>query len=108
MNTFPLLLILVSVVWLWYDSLRYREHAIRGCKKDCKEMGLQLLDQTVALGSFSLRKDFNKRLKFMRRYNFEFSINGNDRYKGSIVLLGDNIEHTRLEHPDGTIIMHKN
>ena len=108
MNNITLLLLLASVVWLWYESLRHREHAIRSCKKDCKEMGVQLLDQTVALGSISLKRDFNRRLKFVRRYNFEFSVDGDDRHRGSIVLLGDSVEHTRLEHPGGTIIMHGN
>ena len=105
MNTFLFLIILGLLVWFWQDSLRHREYAIQQCKNACKEMELQLLDQTIALRSISLKRDSKNTLKFMRRYTFEFSINGIDRYKGYIVLHGGNIEHTQFDHPDGPIIM---
>ena len=108
MNAILFLFILGLLVWFWQDSLRHRENAIEQCKKACKEMELQLLDQTIALRSVSFKKDLNNRLKLMRRYNFEFSINGVDRHKGFIILHGGNIEYTQFDHPDGAIILHKN
>ena len=107
MNTILFLIILCLIVWFWQDSLRHRENAIQQCKKTCKEMELQLLDQTVALRSISLKKDLNNTYSLIRRYNFEFSINGVDRYKGFIILDGNNIMHTQFDHPDGAIILQK-
>ena len=108
MNAILFLFILGLLVWFWQDSLRHRENAIEQCKNACKEMELQLLDQTVTLRSISLKRDLNNNPKLMRRYNFEFSINGVDRYRGFIVLHGEIIEYTQFDHPDGVIILHKN
>ncbi|MEE9572544.1 MAG: DUF3301 domain-containing protein, partial [Candidatus Neomarinimicrobiota bacterium] len=46
MNTLYLLIFLFILVWVWQDSLRAREFAVKFCHDKCNEMGLQLLDQT--------------------------------------------------------------
>lgn len=108
MNLVLFLLLLSLLVWIWQDSLRAREFAIKLCYKACNESGLQLLDQTVALKSFSLKRNSRGSVGIMRRYNFEFSINGADRYNGLIFINSDIVEHIQLEHPDGTLILHNN
>jgi len=37
---------------------------------------------------------------------FEFSIDGHDRYEGSITFIGQGVDHIQLDHPDGQIILH--
>lgn len=92
------------LVWFWQHSLAIRELAVRQCRKVCEEMNLQFLDQTVALAS--LMPYYNNGMAGCRRcYNFEFSIGGNDRYKGSIVLSGKTVNHLQLQHPDGDILI---
>ena len=101
------LMLLAVIVWLWQENLRYREYAIRQCKKICQEMNLQLLDQTVALTTLKLRKDHNGKIKTLRRYSFEISMDGANRFNGYIILLGFNIIHTEIDLPDGLVILHR-
>ena len=105
MNTILFLLMLLAIIWFWQDSLRSREFAIKYCKDKCKEMNLQLLDQTIALKSLSLKRNSMGSLVITRRYNLEYSINGVDRYKGSILIGKDSVDSFQLDHPDGLLIL---
>lgn len=69
-------------------------------------MDLQLLDETVALHKVRITKDNHNQVKLLRRYHFEFSIDGHDRYQGSITFLGHGVDHIQLDHPDGQLILH--
>jgi hypothetical protein len=108
MNTLYLLIFLFILVWFWQDSLRAREFAVKFCQDKCNEMGLQLLDQTVALKSISIIRNINGLLGISRRYNFEFSISGVNRYSGSILIQKDHVSSFQLEHPDGLLILNEN
>jgi hypothetical protein len=105
MNSLLFLLLLAVIVWFWQENLRYREHAIRHCRNTCQEMNLQLLDQTVALTSISIRRDQNKKSRILRKYGFEVSIDGTNRCKGYIILLGFSIIHTEFDLPGGPVIL---
>jgi hypothetical protein len=107
MNSLLFLMLLAIIVWFWQENLRYREFAVRQCKRICQEMNLQLLDQTVALTSLKLRRDQNKNIKILRKYNFEISMDGANRCRGYIILLGFNIIHTEFDLPDGPVILQK-
>jgi hypothetical protein len=102
-----LLLIIVAVSITWYESLRAREMAIRYCHHLCRETNLQLLDQTVSLVSISIKRARNGNLTLLRKYQFEVSENGVDRYSGFITLLGSRIIESRLEGPDGQNTFHQ-
>ena len=107
MNTLYFLILLFILVWFWQNSLRAREFAVKFCHDKCNEMGLQLLDQTIALKSISLMRNINGSLGIVRRYNFEFSINGVNRYSGSILIQKDQVSSFQLEHPDGLLILNE-
>jgi len=107
MNSLFFLMLLAIIVWVWQENLRYREYAVRQCKKICQEMNLQLLDQTVALTSLKFGKDQNRKIKTLRRYSFEISMDGNNRFRGYIILRGFNIIHTEFDLPDGPVILQK-
>ena len=108
MNTFLFLVALTLCVWFWHINLRYREIAIRLVKNVCAEMKLQLLDQTVALAGFSLRRDAERRMVAVRKYSFEVSSNGADRFSGSIILHGARLVYSEFNLPDGPVILQKN
>lgn len=94
-------------VWFWQHSLAIRELAIRRSRKVCDELNLQFLDQTVALAS--LMPYFHNGVPgWRRRYNFEFSICGNDRHRGYIIISGTTVNRLRLEHPEGDILIDGN
>jgi len=108
LNSIFLLIALAAVVWFWQLNLRYRELAIRLVKNVCAEMKLQLLDQTVTLAGFSLQRDTDHRIVAVRKYNFEVSSNGADRFSGSIILHGDRLFYSEFNLPDGPVILQKN
>lgn len=107
MNALLFLMLLAIIVWLWQENLRHREYAIQQCRKICQEMNLQLLDQTVAMTSLNLRRDSNKKFRVLRKYGFEVSMDGANRCRGYIILLGLNIIHTEIDLPDGPVILQR-
>ena len=77
-----------ALVWFWLEGLMVREAAIRAARAACDADGLILLDYTVAMSAMKPVRDENGRLKLQRAYDFEYSDTGNNRLKGSVVLLG--------------------
>jgi hypothetical protein len=78
----------VAVGWFWLDSLKVREAAVRAARAACAMEGLLLLDDTVAIVAMKPARHDNGRLTLQRVYEFEYSDTGNNRLKGSVVLLG--------------------
>jgi hypothetical protein len=85
------ILALASLAWLWLDSLKAREAAVRAAREVCTAEGLMLLDDTVAIASLKPARDEGGRLKLQRAYDFEYTDTGNNRLKGSIVMLGHHV-----------------
>ena len=82
------LVVFAGVVWLWLDSLKAREVAVRAARAACTAEALLLLDDTVAIANLKLKRDDDGHVKLQRAYDFEYSDTGNNRLKGSVVLLG--------------------
>ncbi len=91
------LLILVGIAWFWLDSLGVRETAIAIAKDFCAKESVQFLDGAVAAASLRLRRDPRGRLTIVRTYQFEFTDTGNNRLKGTIIMLGGTLETMHLE-----------
>jgi len=56
-----------------------------------------MLDDYVAFNTIICKRDSQGRLRFMRRYHFEFSATGNERYNGTITLVGHKTLNIQLE-----------
>ena len=82
------ILILGGLAWLWFDSLKAREAAIRAAREVCAAEGLMLLDYTVAISGLKPKRGEDGRFRLQRAYDFEYTDTGNNRLKGSLVLLG--------------------
>ena len=85
------ILAFAALAWLWLDSLRAREVAVRAARDACLAEELQLLDWTVAISSLKLARGEDGRLRIQRAYDFEYSDTGNNRLKGGLVLLGHRV-----------------
>jgi hypothetical protein len=83
--------LLAALGWLWFDSVRARDIAIGAARSACAADGVQLLDDTVAIAGLKPARDDDGRFVLRRAYAFEFSVAGNDRRPGSIVLLGQQV-----------------
>jgi hypothetical protein len=99
------LLVIGVFIGLWAANLRAREQVLARCRHACRDMGVQLLDETVRLARLGMGRDHQGRMRFKRWYAFEFSVTGADRRSGAAILLGRQIECLRLELPDGPVIM---
>jgi hypothetical protein len=93
-------LLLVSIVLagcaFWWSSLKHRDFALKTARQSCDKMGLQLLDQSVGLQKLRFKRDDDGQMRLFRRYGFEFSSTGDERYYGEIEMLGRRI--TRVFH----------
>lgn len=77
-----------AIVWLWLDSLKAREAAVFAARQACAAEGLMLLDDTVSIAAVKPTRDEDGHVKLQRAYEFEYSDTGDNRCKGSVVLLG--------------------
>ncbi len=102
------LIILVGagiLLWFWVDSLHARERALQVCAAACRQTKAQLLDQTVSLVSVGVGRRSDNRVSLRRRYRFEFSTDGVNRWQGRVTLLGLLVESVQMDYPEGAIIL---
>jgi hypothetical protein len=90
-------LALALLAWLWYDSMRAREHAVAAGRGACEREHLQLLDDTVECTSVRPGRDEGGRVRLRRVYRFEFSDTGDNRRAGRIVMLGGEVESLSMD-----------
>lgn len=85
------LVLIIVAGWLWYDSLNVREIAVRAAREACQAENLLFLDDTVGIASLKLARNADGRVQLQRAYDFEFSDTGDNRLKGSIVMMGSHV-----------------
>jgi hypothetical protein len=91
------IVLIAAGVFLWVDSLRARERAVKAGRAACERYALQFLDDTVSFTRIRLRRDGDGQLRIARTYTFEFSDTGNNRRHGAIVMLGGELQDLQLE-----------
>jgi hypothetical protein len=101
LTSLNLLLVLALLIWFWRDSLRVRETATRICRQACKSYGVQFLDQTVALQRLRLRW-VHSGPRLQRTYQFDYSLEGEGRRTGNLVMLGGQHLSLHLNLPEDT------
>lgn len=89
--------LMAGAVFLWLDSLRARERAVKAGRAACERYALQFLDETVSFTRMRLRRDAEGQLRIARTYTFEFSDTGNNRRHGAIVMLGGELQDLQME-----------
>ncbi len=60
-------------------------------------MNLQFLDQTVALQDWHIGRNTRGMVTLIRRYGFEFSSTGEERYQGWVELVGTRLRHIEVQ-----------
>ena len=82
--------------WLIFDGMRVRELALRAGRDYCRNIGVQFLDETVVAEGLSLARDAGGRVRIRRRYGFEFTSDGERRYRGEIRMLGSRLQDVQV------------
>ena len=83
--------LLVALGWFWLTSLSVREAAVKAARAACDAESLLLLDDTVAIAGIKLARNDEGHVRLQRTYDFEYSDTGDNRRKGSVVLLGTTV-----------------
>lgn len=83
---------LAGLFMIWWHWRRLKDLALQLASRRCDEQGLQLLDETVQLESCKLARNARHERVLERRYRFEFTCTGGERYWGRITLRGDRLE----------------
>lgn len=100
-----LLAFFLALAWLWWDSMQAREAAVAAARTACEAEGLQFLDDTVGIAGLRPARNANGRLLLQRAYDFEFSDTGDNRMKGSVVMLGRRVILLNIgRRPPATVI----
>ena len=97
MTEFMLSALLLILAWLWLENQGVRERAIAIAKDFCTKEDVQFLDGAMVLVRMRLKRDALGRMAIARTYQFEFSDNGDNRLKGTIILLGKKLETLHLQ-----------
>jgi len=85
------IVVLAALAWLWLDSLKAREAAVRAAREVCAAEGLMFLDDTVVIASLKPVRNDEGQVTLQRAYDFEFSDTGDNRLKGSVVMQGHRV-----------------
>lgn len=94
-----LMLFVAAAAWLWRGH-GIREQALRLARRHCEKIDIELLDENVALQGLRLLRDRQGRLRLAREYSFEFTVTGDQRLHGRIILFGHQLASVELDpHP---------
>ncbi len=85
---FASLVLLGALGWFWLDGLKVRDAAMAAARRACESEGLQFLDDTVSFSGLKLERDDDGALRLRRVFDFEYSDTGDNRRRGSVVMLG--------------------
>jgi Protein of unknown function (DUF3301) len=92
MNTVLFLMAIAFPAALFWSSNRgAAELAIRYGQRACERAQVQWLDQTAHMVGIKLRRKPSGWLGWERKFHFEYSPNGEDRYAGQVTLLGNQL-----------------
>jgi len=85
-----------GVLYLWRAD-KFKTRARELATDHCRQLDLQLLDQSMVITGLWPVRDESGRLEFRRRYRFEFSSVGDRRYQGEVVLVGMRLDRIDFE-----------
>jgi hypothetical protein len=97
MTELVVLMILLGLGWLWLENQGVRDQAIAIAKDFCAQENVQFLDDAMASVRISLKRNERGHLAIARTYQFEFSDTGDNRLKGTIIMLGKKLETLHLQ-----------
>lgn len=90
---------LAVMAWFW-RAHGIREHALRSVKNYCSREGVEWLDGNVAFKRWRRVADRQGRKRWAREYGFEFTVTGEQRHRGQILMFGHYAGAIELEaHP---------
>lgn len=84
-------------VWYWWRAKAIKDFVLQAAGRYCKSMDVMLLDDAVYLRGLWFKRDDQGRLRVWRRFLFDFTSTGEERYTGRVIMLGNKILNMELE-----------
>ena len=81
----------------WFNAQKAKEIALGAASAHCLAMDVQMLDGYVALNGIWLKRDKLGKIQLRRSFLFEFSSTGNERYNGTLLMLGRRVESIYMD-----------
>ncbi|MEZ5491292.1 MAG: DUF3301 domain-containing protein [Gammaproteobacteria bacterium] len=91
------LTLIAALAAFWWHSDLVKNEALKLANSHCRKLGLQLLDHSMVIKSIVPARDAKGSACFRRRYRFEFTSTGEERYQGEVMMLGRKAEKMYLE-----------
>jgi hypothetical protein len=97
---------MVNLIWLilagslllyWWHSGSYKGRARALVLAHCQPLDLQLLDQSMVIQGVWPIRNTRGGLALRRKYQFEFTSTGEQRYQGLVVLQGMHLQSIQTE-----------
>lgn len=89
--------VFIGLAYFWWQTRAATELALKVTRDHCESVGVQLLDDGLALRGFWIKRDAVGNLCLRRSYSFEFTSTGEERYHGATVMLGRRLESVQLD-----------
>ena len=83
--------------WYWWRAKAIKDFVLQEARRYCKTMDVELLDDAVYLRGLWFKRDDQGRLRVWRRFLFDFTSTGEERYTGRVIMLGTRILNMELE-----------
>jgi hypothetical protein len=91
------LLTLCLLVFYWWHSGDFKAIAMGFATQHCEQFSLQLLDQSMVIKGLWAERNVDGALSVRRRYQFEFSSTGEQRYLGLLTMAGSKLKSIDTE-----------
>jgi hypothetical protein len=91
------LLLILALLWFWWDSRGVAEVAIQAARRKCEQAELTFLNDTVGWKKIRLQRNRQGRMQLQRTYFFEFASDMAERYKGEVVMLGQQVTNITMD-----------
>ncbi len=85
------------------SATRVRELALDAVRHASQRDDFQLLDQTIHIQRLSLSRDRRGRWRIWRQYRFEYSYDGVERLRGTVIMLGRELQAIAVSEPNVTL-----
>jgi hypothetical protein len=88
--------LVIAFISFWWQSDKVKATALRHVYQYCKQQSLQVLDQTMVLNGLWFQRNDDGAIQLRRRYVFEFTSTGEERYRGSVEISGNRLQRITL------------
>ena len=97
MQQILILFFLLILTAYWIDSVQVKELARKAGANACSTHDVQFLDSTVVKEKTRFRKHHSNLLCFERHYSFDYSLDGEKRESGIIIMAGHHIVEVQMD-----------